>query len=333
MPSNWLFAPMNFDKPGVEGLSELTGMDEYISEDKANPTKTSRFYDADPITITLRGAFIKENMDAWPPFCGKNDLMIMSTFQFGKEPAVQKLHMMENDVECGWQGDFFNRIILAIRDFKDINESLALRVQIYDLDKIDTSVIDGVQSLAGSVAVAFPALAPYAAGATFVNVAAKLADSIDNHDKIIDEKIVLESADQHIGHTLLQQGYYICFRNPISLSEVKYLNENMRVLDADKKEFVGFSYAVVEVHKDFRESLDLEIDQKVAKLASELGGKGQSGKAALDFLRDTLNTYTDFKDLQRERELGAKEKDKTITESEKKLLADLRSKERIKPYL
>ncbi|TFH48764.1 MAG: hypothetical protein E4G89_05765 [Methanothrix sp.] len=325
MPSNWLFAPMNFKKTGIEGLSELTGMDEYISED-------SRFHNADPITITLRGAFVKENMDARPLFCGKNDIMIISTFQFGKEPAVQKLHMMGNDVECGWQGDFFNRIILAIRDFKELNENLALRVQIYDLDKIDTSLIDDIQSMAGSVAVAFPALAPYAAGATFVNAAAKLADNIDDHDKIIDEKIVLESVDPHIGHTLLQQGYYICFRNPISLSEVKYLDKNLRVLDADKKEFEGFSYAVVEVHKDFRECLDLEIDQKVAKLASELNGKGQSGKAALDFLRETLNTYTDFKDLQRERELGAK-KEGELTESEKKLLAELRSKERLKPYL
>lgn len=323
MPSNWLFAPRNFDKPGMKGLSELTGMNEYISED-------SRFNNAEPITITLRGTMIRENMDSWPPLYGKNDLMIMSTFQFGKEPAVQKLHMMENDVDCGWQGDFFNRIILAIRDFKDLNENLALRVQVYDLDSIDTSLIEGVQSLAGSVAVAFPALAPYAAGANFINAAAKLADNIDNHDKIIDERIVLEAADPHTGHTLLQKGYYICFRNPISLNDAKYLDENMRVLDADRKEFKAFSYAVVEVDKDFRESLDLEIDQKVAKLAAELNGKGQSGKAALDFLRDTLSTYTDFKDLQRVKELSAK---KDLTAPEETLLGELRGKESLKPYL
>ncbi|MCU0637750.1 MAG: hypothetical protein MUE87_03930 [Methanothrix sp.] len=63
-----------------------------------------------------------------------------------------------------------------------------------------------------------------------------------------------------------------------------------------------------------------EIDEKAAKLASELSGKGQSGKAALEFLRDTMKTYGNFRKLERIKELKAKA---VLSPSEEKLLEDL----------
>ena len=350
MSKNWLFAPRDFSN----GPSELRYMNKYISvlkesENKSDmstiveePEDATRFYDGDSITVKLRGAMIRENKDAL--FFGDNDLMILSTYQFGKEPAVQKMHFMQDDVPLGWQGEFFNDIILALQDFKDTNKRLALRVQVYDLDvtlrnmgESLKSLIDGsdsIKGLAEGAIAAFPGLTPFAAFTEpLIKTIGNLAEHVEDHDRILDERIIMESASADTGHTLLQQGYYVCFNQPVTMEQAKYLREDMTILDAKKEEFKDFSYAIVELDKKFEEGVDLEIDQKAAKLASELAGKGQSGKAALDFLRDTLSTYKDFKDLQREDELTKKEKAKTISQSEIKLLKKLRDNERIKPYI
>jgi hypothetical protein len=320
----WLAAPMKDINPVVE----LSGLDNYFFPE-------NQFHQAEPITVSLRGVNVVENMDVkpWNP-SDKNDLLIVTLSQFGKEPPVQKLHFMKGDVECGWQGDFFSDIIVAMRDFKDLSNDLAMRVQVYDMDKFDKSLLDSVCNIAQSTAVAFPALAAYVGAASIgAQAAANLVDNIDQHDMIIDQRIRLEAAESHIAHNLLQPGYFVCFRRPVTEGEAKYLDSQLHVLDSDKKEFKGCSYAVVEIQKEFRQNPEIEIDQKAAKLASELDGKGQSGKAALEFLKDTLNTYTKFKNLQRAKELEEKEKAGTITEAEKKLLDELKENKELKPFL
>ncbi|VVB68874.1 Uncharacterised protein [uncultured archaeon] len=113
----------------------------------------------------------------------------------------------------------------------------------------------------------------------------------------------------------------------------------MRVLKPDGSEFKDCSYAVIEVHKDFRLPRELEIDQKAAKLASELNRKEHGDKAPIEFLRDTLSSYTKFKDLQRTNELRERKKlaatdtTKALNPSEEKLLAELEGRDDLKPYL
>lgn len=319
----WLAAPMK----DIDPVVELNGLDDYFFPE-------NQFHAAEPITISLRGVNVVENMDArWNPM-DKNDLMIVTLSQFGKEPPVKKLHFMKDNVDCGWQGDFFSDIIVAMRDFKDLSNDLVLRVQVYDMDKYDKSVIDSVCNIAQSTAVAFPALAAYVGAASMgAKAAANLIDQIDNHDMIIDQRIRLEPVESHIAHNLLQPGYFVCFRRPVKENEAKYLDSQLRVLDGNKEEFKGCSYAVIDIQKEFRQNPEIEIDQKAAKLASELEGKGQSGKAALEFLKDTLDTYTKFRNLQRAKELEEKEKAGTITEAEKNLLSELKDNKDLKPFL
>lgn len=320
----WWVAPMKDINPIVE----LSGLDSYFSPE-------NQFHEAEPITINLRGVNIVESMDAKPWHrSDKNDLMIVTLSQFGKEPPVTKLHFMKDNVECGWQGDLFHDVVLAMRDFKDLTNSLTIRVQVYDLDKFDKSVIESVCDMAQSTAIAFPALAPYVGAASFgAKAASNLVNNIDQHDMILDQRIRLVAGEPHTGHNLLQPGYFVCFRRPVTEGEVKYLDSQLHVLDGDKNEFKGCSYAVVEVQKEFRQNPGLEIDRKAAKLASELDGKGQSGKAALEFLIDTLSTYTKFRNLQRIKELEVKEKAGTITEPEIKLLNELKDNPDLKPFL
>ena len=52
--------------------------------------------------------------------------------------------------------------------------------------------------------------------------------------------------------------------------------------------FIDGSFAVYPIRKvDYQEPL-WKIDQKIAKLLSELDGKGNSSRAPIDFLRDTM---------------------------------------------
>jgi hypothetical protein len=261
---------------------------------------------------------------------GKNDIMIVTTSQFGGEPPVQRLHFMKDNVPLGWQGDFFNGVVLGLKAFNAEKRRLTLRIQVYDLDRFETDLIEGVSRASQSVAVAFPRLAPYAAAVSFgVPALVKLVDNLDDHDPIIDERITLELSKPEEGRNLLQPGYLVCFRTPVEgdLS----LRHDLRVVKNDgKEEFNDCSYAVLGIERQFQAARDWEIDQKVAKLVAELNGKGQSGKAALDFLRETLDAYDKFQHLERARSLRQKQK---LTESEKTLLQELEKDEALNPYL
>jgi hypothetical protein len=163
----------------------------------------------------------------------------------------------------------------------------------------------------------------------------KIAGDLNPHDKIIDECMDLEAVNEGTKHTLLQQGYYIIFQKEVTLEAARYLKlvgSQPKVLGPDGSEFKGCSYAVVEVQKEFRLSPQEEIDEKVSKLASELSGNGQSGKAAIEFLRDTMKNYSNFKKLQRANEL-MKKGDEALSASERTQLKDLQKDEDIKEFL
>ena len=274
--ARWWIAPTKIE----ESVSLSLRLDRLLPD-------SSQIQNAEPITIRVRGVMVHEEYDR-RPWKDENDLMVVSTSQFGVEPPVQRLHFMKHDVPLGWQGDFFHDVVLAHRDFNTEKRSLTLRIQVYDMDGVEEGLVDGVQSASRSVAVAFPQLGPYAAAVSFgVPALIKLVDNLNDHDQIIDERLTLELADPETGHRLLQPGYFVCFREPVE--EGLCLNSNLHVLTSDcTTAFQECSYAVLGVERQFYENRDWEIDQKAAKLIAELNGKGQSGKAALDFLKDTL---------------------------------------------
>lgn len=298
--------------------------------DQLLPT-TKTFENAQSLSIRIRGAMLAEAYDRWGG--KKNDVMIVSTFQFGSEPPVQRLHFLQDNVKLGWQGDFFNDVILALRDFNVTNNVLKLRIQVYDMDGVDETLIQAIGNVSQSVAVAFPYLGPYAAAVSFgVPALLKLVDNIDQHDRIIDERLTLEISEPEKGHQLLQPGYFVCFKEPVE--EGLYLRSDMRVLQPDQKSpFKKLSYTVLEVDRAFHAHRDWEIDQKAAKLIAELNGKGQSGKAALEFLRETLDTYDKYRRLERAYELQAKAKEGALSEAEVQLLQEIKGDEKLAPFL
>jgi len=288
-------------------------------------TDESIFDSAQPLTVRFRGAMIEEDRD--PGLRADNDLLVVTKFQFGSEPPLDRLHYMGSDDPTGWQGDFFRDTILSVRDLT--KEELTVRVQVYDVDGVDSGLVDAVASVSSHAAVTFPQLTPYAAAAGLgVRPVVELVNNVDDHDVILDSRMKLEIAEPRTRTTLLQPGYFVHFDGEVP--DPVTLGRDLRVRTEDGAEYTDGSYAVLEVRREFVESRDWEIDQKAAKLIAELDGKGQSGKAPLEFLEDTLAVYSDHRRLDRAEELRSKE---DLSPDEEALLEELRNDPDLRPFL
>ncbi|WP_428265339.1 hypothetical protein [Haliangium sp.] len=310
----WWGAPVQLgDAAPLQRLDTLFSPDEPV------------FTAAQPLTVRVRGIMIREDMD-WS-FRGDNDIAVVTTFQFGAEPPVQRLHYMKNSVPLGWQGAFFHDTVLSLRDLTD--SILTLRLQIYDMDGVSEALVQQITDAANSVAVAFPQLARYAGAlAMLAPGLVGLVDNLDAHDQILDQRLKLELDEPGTGHALLQPGYFVCFKDPHE--QELSLNADLRVVDADGNEYTAASYAVLEVARAFHEHYEWEIDQRIAKLIAELEGKGQSGKAAIEFLRQTLTAYSRFRRLERAQELKSKP---SRSPAEQDLLDELTQDPSLSPFL
>jgi hypothetical protein len=278
---------------------------------------------ADPVNVSLRGINVPESHD----FMGEtNDLMIVVKFQFDNQPPVDRLVYLEHDVEPDWYDDFFDDVILSTNDFA-YNE-LNIHLQVYDVDNISSDLVNSVTKFADEATsvITYPLLSQFA---EYVDFAAeplvKLVNYVNEHDRIIDNKLTLEiNEDPNEGHDLLQPGYLVCFERETSIDpdENPYsLNQDTKVTTPDGSTLEESSYAVLEVEREDVQTDSEQIDQKAAKLISELDGKGQSDSAAVNYLRQTLEGYNKYQKVQRAADLMAKD---SLSESEKELLDRLK---------
>jgi len=297
----------------------LRRLDELFPDEKL-------FTPAEPLTLRVRGVSIREDRD--PLFRGDNDLIIVTTYQFGKKPPVSRLQFMKDSVPVGWQGEFFHDIVFSERDFKD--KILTITLQVYDMDGVSDGLVDAVRQTAESSAVAFPHLAPYAGAVGFaVPGLLKLIDRLDDHDELLDERIKLEVQPPRTRHRLLQPGYFVCFKKPVGQGYA--LNRDLRVMsEGGRDEYKDESYAVLQIMREYHDYGGFDVDQRVAKLIGELNGKGQSGKAPLEFLRETLIGYSNFRKLDRAKDLLGKDK---RSDAEEELLQELLHDGKLSPYL
>lgn len=280
---------------------------------------------ADPVNVSLRGVNVP---DTYGFFEGEtNDLMIVAKFQFDDQPPINRLLYLKNDVEPGWFDDLFDDVILTTNDFS--YDELNIHLQVYDIDKIDPQLAESVSKLVEEAAsiVTNPLLSQFAG---FVDFAAEplidLVNYINEHDRIIDDKIKLEVDEEpRRGHDLLQPGYLVCFEREadVNVSQDAYrLDDDLKVVGPNDSVHTESSYAVLEVERKHVQTGSKEINQKVAKLVAELEGQGQSDQAAVEYLRQTLKGYNKYKKVNRAADLSSKE---SLTESEKKLLDRLES--------
>jgi hypothetical protein len=336
--SRWWFSPLKIDDTGNELLPSAHKVHE----------KSEKLNNASAFSVDMRRVFVNKSYDKndglrkYAPdklkeFFHKaestNDLLIISNFQTGTAPIVQRIHYLKKGQKINQiVGDFFKTLVCSYPDFKD--NHITLQTQVYDLDQYDGAkdLVDSATSLAGNISVTFPVVAPYVAmGTEIAKGLTNLLERLDAHDSIIDSNLRLDVADDSTGYQVLQTGHFICFDD--TREDALILKPNMDIYHKDPQggPFIDGSYAVYSIRKvDYQEPF-WEIDQKVAKLLSELDGKGNSSRAPVDFLRDTMEGYTSFRKIQRYYELQTKGKRRTPEEEQ--LFNKLAQDETIKPYL
>ncbi len=315
------------------------------SDDDQKTLETCCFDNASEFTVRVRG-FAHHSKPKGLLERGENDIMIVTKHSFNSEPWITRVHFRGTDVPEGWHSDFFEDTVVAKRDFKVADDRrLDLHIQIYDVDQLNLNLVELVKGTAdaasGSIAFTNPVLASYVglAGAG-LKALAQQAEQLDQHDPIIEQRLVLELAIPSRGRTLLQPGFFVCFENDVDTEKTRWwLDSHLHVLCQErdgsegaepKSEFKACSYVVIEVSNDFSGGREWVIDQKVTKLVSELHGKGQSGEAPLHFLRQTLRVYDNFKRLERARSLLDKPKP---SPEEASLLQELQNDPELAPYL
>lgn len=354
----WWFVPKTIDK-----TTDLL-------EDAVNEKPTSTLIKkAAQLSILCRGVYVDTSEDnegglRTKKEGTKNDLLIATTFQTGKQPEVQRLHKFLPKQEIGWVGSFFRSVVYSSGDFK--NAKITLRPQVYDIDD-HKDIIENVSSLstiAESVSGFFPVISPYMALATTAAKAlSSLIHKLDKNEKIIDPKgepLSLNVTDEYTGFNLLQTGHWIYFNKP--QSKGLKITPTMKILK-DNENFQDCSYAIYSIMNEQVNEPDWENNQKIATLLSELEGKGRSGEVSIKFLRETMKGYTNYNKLNRILDLEKRKKHaepiqakleelqkdpltnkdeikklkeklgKTFSDEEKDLLMRLKSDENIKNFL
>ena len=301
--------------------------------EKAKLWKLTNYFDEETkvikksgdLTVLLRKVYVDKYYDPSlaDPFMknkgkkGSNDLMVVSTFTFDKEPEIDRLHYFRNNTKEREFNTFFNELVLAKQDFT--SEKFKFKLKVYDVDHISTEVMDSISAVAESSAAIFPKLAPVAFGMeTIGDSLVKVINSVNKHDSILDSELILRRSDEKSGDYLLQEGFFICIGKELTDDELKEIClYNDLVLRNDKNEvFTKSSYGIVEVKNQYQVDKTWQIEQKVAKLMSEIGGQGRSGEAPIHFLKDTLDGYANFKKIKRGNEIADKIANKIKLEPE-----------------
>ena len=297
---------------------------------------STKINEASELSINLRGVYIHKSYDegflGWKG--GKtNDLLISTAFQTGTEPIVQRVHNFFPKRKVGWNGPFFKTVVCSFTDFT--KNRLTLHVQVYDVDDYQKIVenVSGLTKLLSNASSIFPVLTPYvSAGTTAATALTDLIDKADEHESIIDSKMQLNVIESNKGADVLQTGHIVCFNQ--SPKKGLKITPSAKIINSDGSPYTDCSYAVFSIRNHAYEEPKWETTQKVAKLLSQLEGKGGAQKASINFLNETLEGYSSYKKLKRIQGLNKKEKTKKgLTNEEKKLLKKLKSDQAVKPFL
>lgn len=323
MSQKWWFAPEKI-KDQTELIANAT---QYIEGSKKIETASN-------FTLFLKKVYVNKgnegNLKFWE---GKdtNDLLITTSFQVGTNPTVQRVHKYSPNRKIGFSEDFFKSIVCSFEDFT--NNHITIKSQIFDVDSYRDfkENVNDFTKLIGESGL-FPVVSSFVSiGSTISNSFFSLLEKLDSHDAIIDENLKLEMVEENTGSKILQTGHWVCFSEP--QEQGLQLNYNLKVLDNDKKEFDKCSYVVFTIRSTFDEEPEWVITQKLATLMSELNGKGESGKPAISFLRDTMDGYTNFKKLKRIKSLERKKESSSLNDSESYRLEKLKNDLKLKGFL
>ncbi len=288
-------------------------------------SETEVVRNADPVNVRLRGVNVTGRQDLGESL----DLVVVTRFQFANQPIVTRLHYMEQGAAHGWYDALFQNMVFTTRDFS--HDDVTIRVQVYDRDNLERSTVETIAGLAATVApaVGFLDLAGHADAAESASgLLTSVVNSLTDNDEVLDERVRLEPDEApNQGTDRLQPGYLVAFADDRIEPGAHRLNQDTRLETPDGTVIDDRPYAVFEVEREHDEVEFSEKDQKAAKLAAELNGRGESNKDPLHYLQETLDSYDTFDRIQRAKQLQrlSDQADVTLTESQRTLLSNLKA--------
>jgi len=291
---------------------------------------SKRIEAAQAFEVTMVATVVGEDLDGF--LRGNNDVMVLTRVSFGEQPLVDRVHFYETGIPAGTPiRSLYADNIYATDDYSGRDRlRIELNVLEIDTDSEERKVLTkAFQSLAATAGAVFPAMLPYTIAASMgAEIVERLASTLEKDQRVIRFPFGLYPGTPRPGMAPLQEGTYVVFsqaRDPIRFR----LQSNGLLTLADKP--ANVSYAIFNVSTEVTASPSFVINQKVATLLTQVNsGNSNSTTDTLNFLKSTLQQYSNYQKLQRYVELKNKT---TPTSKEQQLLADIKNTEELKPFL
>lgn len=262
----------------------------------------------------------------------QNDILVLSTTSLGTAPPLQRVHYYADTMPIKTAlRDFLAETIFLCNDYSG-HDHFWLQIDILTVDEDPThrsKLVQSFTSLANEAGAVFPALLPYTMVANTLDAALdKFLDNTAENVPALTCQIDL-TPDGH-GSPLLRPGNYILFEHDVD-GTAYTLTENMHV-EPTAGSAMDITYAVFCIDDDEVGAADFVVSQRVATLLTQLNTSNNPTKTSSEFLTDTLQMYSNFKDLQRYRELKEREPN-SLSPAEQALMQRLEQSDDLKPYL
>ncbi|MBU4320889.1 MAG: hypothetical protein L6246_01840 [Thermodesulfovibrionales bacterium] len=292
--------------------------------------KCKRLVAAQPFTVSMVAAVVAEDLDGI--FRGKNDILVLSRTSMGEQPLVERIHFFEEEVPKGHPIKHMLAENLFIADDYNGIDKLWLEIDVLEIDTNTgerKAAVKAFQSLAATAGAVFPAILPYAFGASVaVGVVAKMVEALEKDTHVVRVPFAMYPDAPRLGRAPLQSGTYIAFAKPQDPSGFKFQANGLLTASNETSEV---SYVVFDVAPVKQVSPKFVTNQKVATLLTQMQRDNpHSALATIDFLTDTLTQYENFKKLNRYLELKSKGQ---VSDEEKTLLAEIEKMDVLKPFL
>lgn len=319
------------DMPATVYLA-LPREDELLSPYKLYEGRSRPIKKAENFSVSIATVVVDEHLDGI--FGKDNDLLILTRSALGSRPVVERVHFYGEEIEKGQPiSNLLANLAFVAEDYDPL-ERLWCELVVLEIDRHRESerkaAVDAFRNLAATTGAIFPAMVPYAFGvAAAAGVVEKLVSRLARDKYVVSVPVALHGAESMRGEMPLQEGTYVAFSGPVDAS-------GWRLSDSGQLEgrgIEGHSYVVFNIApKAFVGHTEI-TSQKIATLLTQLrDGNPASARSAIEFLRETLDSYSNFDKLHRYLELKRMEPAKR-TDAEKAVMESIEQIEALQPFL
>jgi hypothetical protein len=265
----------------------------------------------------------------------RRDVLITSSAFLGSKPTTRRVHYYEHSIPQDEPLKEFLASTMFVCDDYSGKDRLWLDVRVVEVTTSDQrdDAIKAFQSLAQSSGAVFPITLPYTAVASaLASTIDRVVDAVESEPVMLFSKPIVLFPPGSLNQAQLQLGRYVAF--PADVDGSDYLLATNGLLTTTDGNPVEDPHVVIRIDSGQEISPEVLVSQRVATLLTQLehGSENNPTSTSFEFLKQTLSSYTDWKDLKRYAELKAK-KDDELTQAERELMNRIASREDLRPLL